>query len=220
MEKSVIIVAGGTGSRMKSDIPKQFLLLNGRPLLMHTISRFLQYDNVLRIVLVLPEARVSYWTELCREYNFSPGCTIVTGGETRFHSVRNGLAAVPDKGIVAVHDGARPLINAALIEKLFREALEKGSAVPCIPPSESVRLIGTEGSEILDRSSVRLIQTPQCFEASVLKRAYAEEYRESFTDDASVVESIGVDIHLTEGEPGNIKITSSFDLSMAEKLLQ
>jgi 2-C-methyl-D-erythritol 4-phosphate cytidylyltransferase len=220
MNKSVVIVAGGSGSRMNSEIPKQFLPLNGRPVLMHTVSRFLLFEESILIVLVLPEKQLSYWSGLRDEYNFHHNLRIVTGGETRFHSVQNGLREVLSEGIVAVHDGARPLVSPSLIARLFKAATEKGNAVPYTLPSESIRVEENGESKSLDRSACRLIQTPQCFRSQVLKEAYQTGYLPQFTDEASVAEYAGEKIHLVEGEAANIKITGPQDLFIAEALMR
>ena len=221
MEKYVIIVAGGKGLRMGSDIPKQFLAIKGKPILMHTMECFYEYNSQIRIILVLPEIQVAYWNQLCQQYNFSLPYQLVFGGETRYHSVSNGLSAISEKeALVAVHDGVRPFVSLKTIADTFVEAEKNGSAVPVIDCVDSVREIqsSTGDSFAKDRSSLKLVQTPQTFRISILRRAYSLPYTPLFTDDASVVEALGEKIYLTEGNRENIKVTTSFDLKIAEVL--
>ncbi len=209
---TIIIVAGGKGLRMKSEIPKQFLELNGKPVLMHTIKAFIDFDPEINIVLVLPEEQFSYWESLCRGHDFHPKYSRVAGGSTRFESVKNGLAIAPDTGLIGVHDGVRPFIRRETIERIFQAAAQKGNAIPAIAPSESIRIETDHENHVVDRATVRLIQTPQVFDAQLLKEAYNTSYRDGFTDDASVFEQAGHKIHLVEGQSGNIKITTPDDL--------
>lgn len=213
----IIIVAGGKGLRMGSDIPKQFLPVNGLPVLMRTIRRFREYSDDLEIILVLPKAQQEYWQELCSEYHFDERYRIADGGATRFHSVSNGLALVPDdaEGVVGVHDGVRPFPSVEVIGRCYETAREKGTAIPVIPVVETVRHIKGEESETVPRDTYRLVQTPQSFDIQLLKRAYRQEHTDMFTDDASVVESMGEKITLVEGNRENIKITTPFDLKIA-----
>jgi 2-C-methyl-D-erythritol 4-phosphate cytidylyltransferase len=211
-----IIVAGGSGSRMQSGVPKQFLELCGRPILMHSIARFA--DEGIRIVVVLPSPQIGYWKELCGRYGFTWPHDMVDGGITRFHSVKNGLSMLSGKGLVAVHDGVRPLVSRQTITGCFREAASYGNAVPVVPVIDSVREVSGLTSRMLDRSALRLIQTPQVFDIALLKKAYEQEYTPTFTDDASVFEKAGHAIHLTEGNVENIKITAPNDLVIAEAL--
>ena len=204
---------------MRSDIPKQFLLLEGKPVLMHTITKFYLSDPAVEIILVLPAGQVPYWEELCRKYGFTIPVSLVHGGETRFHSVKNGLERVTEPGVVGVHDGVRPLLSPGLISALYASALEKGNCIPCTLPHESLRMQEEGRNYALDRSRCRLIQTPQCFDAALLKKAYEAEYRREFTDDATVVEAAGGTIYLHEGEPENIKITTPADLAVASVLI-
>jgi 2-C-methyl-D-erythritol 4-phosphate cytidylyltransferase len=220
MKKTAIIVAGGTGTRMKHDIPKQFLLLYGVPVLMHTITCFYTYDRNLELIIALPERYREYWKDLCAEHGFEIKHGVVNGGLTRFDTVKNSLAAVQNKGLVAIHDGVRPLVSQAVIERCFTMAAEKGSAIPCIPVSESLRVRNGDHSEPVDRLPYRLIQTPQVFRWEILKKAYESEYLPEFTDDAGVVEKAGFEVTLVEGNPENIKITTPFDLLIAEALLK
>lgn len=213
----IIIVAGGKGLRMGSDIPKQFLPLNGRPVLMRTMERFRSYSERLNIILVLPESQQGYWQELCREHAFGVEYLMATGGETRFHSVRNGLALIADeaRGVVGVHDGVRPFPSPEVIGRCYEAARKSGAAIPVVPVVETLRHV-TGGT--VPRSDYRLVQTPQAFDIQLLKRAYRQEYTEAFTDDASVVESLGHAIELVEGNRENIKITTPWDLVVAESL--
>ncbi len=220
LEKIALIVAGGTGKRMKSQIPKQFLLLNGLPVLMHTLDKFYRYDMGMRIILVLPEDEVTAWKELCTIHGFAIKHEIVTGGETRFHSIRKNLDNIPADCLVAVHDGVRPLVSPDTIHRCFIMAAEKGNAVPCIEIPESLRIVDEQGNRPADRTKYRLIQTPQVFNSSLLKESYHQEYHPRFTDDASVVESMGYKINLVDGNPENLKITLHQDLGIAEFLLK
>lgn len=217
----VIIVAGGKGLRMGTDIPKQFLPVGGKPVLMRTVSRFREYDSGLGIILVLPREQHGYWDRLCREYGFSVPCTVAEGGETRFHSVRNGLAMIPDTacGVVGVHDGVRPFVSVEVIKRCFDTARKCFAAVPVVPVVETVRHIETSGqTRTVPRGDFRLVQTPQTFDIELLKRAYRQPFRSDFTDDASVVEALGHEVEIVEGNRENIKITTPFDLEVAEIL--
>jgi len=208
----VIIVAGGKGTRMKADIPKQFMLLSGKPVLMRTVEAFVGFDPDIRIILVLPEDQFSYWDDLCTEHSFSLKHLKVAGGLTRFDSVKNGLAIASDQGLIGVHDGVRPFIHPDTIRRIYQEAKNSGNAIPAIPPAESVRIETKASNHIVDRSTVRLIQTPQVFQAKDLKKAYNQQYQNTFTDDASVLEAAGYKINLVEGQTGNLKITTKEDL--------
>ena len=214
MRNAVIIVAGGKGLRMGGDIPKQFLVVDGMPILMHTISRFAEWDGTMEIVVVLPESQQQYWRELCREYGFDIHHTIATGGKERFHSVKNGLAVVPAEcGLVAVHDGVRPYVSHETIARCFDAAARYGAAVPVTPVVETIRHIEPDGRSItVPRADYRLVQTPQVFRTDLLRRAYEQEFTTAFTDDASVVEAMGIEVTLVEGNRENIKITTPADL--------
>lgn len=217
----VIIVAGGKGTRMGSDIPKQFLPVNGLPVLMQTIKRFKEYDDNLEIILVLPKEQHEYWCELCKKHRFTSTYTVADGGETRFHSVKSGLAMIPDdaEGVVGVHDGVRPFPSVEVIRNCFETARTAKAVVPVIPIFETlIHVDGQGNSETVPRDSYRLVQTPQAFDIQLLKRAYKQPYQDSFTDDASVVDNIGQEITLIEGNRENIKITTPFDLRMARIL--
>lgn len=213
-----IIVAGGKGLRMGADLPKQFLPVGGKPVLMRTLEAFYAYNPAMRIVLVLPCDQQDYWQKLCREHGFSLPHMVADGGETRFHSVRNGLRLVEAPGWVAVHDGVRPFVSQEVIARCFRLAAEKRAVVPVVPVVETLRQIEGDSSRTVSRDAYRLVQTPQVFDSALLKEAYAQPYTPAFTDDASVVEAMGVPVYLTEGNRENIKITTPFDLKVAETL--
>lgn len=220
MNKYAIIVAGGKGQRMGSDIPKQFLQLAGRPVLMYTLEAFKAYEPDINLLLVLPEHQQAYWKRLCDEHDFTMDCLLATGGQTRFHSVSNGLALIPDtNALVAVHDGVRPLVSTVVIERAFMLAALHGAAIPVMPVVESLRLLKDEASCSVNRSSYRLVQTPQVFRLSLLRRAYEQAYQADFTDDASVVEALGHKISLVEGNRENIKLTMPEDLLWAEAFM-
>ena len=244
----VIIVAGGKGLRMGSDIPKQFLPIGGKPVLMRTLERFREYSPTLQIILVLPKAQQDYWKQLCEEYHFNVEYQLADGGETRFHSVQHGLALIPDEteGVVGVHDGVRPFPSIEVIRNCYETAREKKAVIPVIPVVETLRQIISkddrtnrtaeqteEGGKVLQsyspcnkisqtvpRNEYRLVQTPQTFDIQLLKAANRQPYNDGFTDDASVVESYGHAITLVEGNRENIKITTPFDITIAEALLQ
>jgi 2-C-methyl-D-erythritol 4-phosphate cytidylyltransferase len=223
VKKYCIIVAGGSGRRMKSAIPKQFLLLEGQPLLMHTIERFSSFEATMEIILVLPAEYHAHWKELCLEYSFDIIHKVVAGGEERFHSVKAGLAVVNKMAatediLVAIHDGVRPLVSHDTIWRCFADAEEFGNAVPFIEPADSVRLLAGDDSKPVARTEVRLIQTPQVFLGSVILNAYERDFDPSFTDDATVAEASGIKIHLTHGNRENIKITTPGDLAVAQIL--
>ena len=221
-EKYVIIVAGGKGIRTGWDLPKQFMLLNGKPVLMHTITAFYDYDPAIRIILVLPEDYTFHWSQLCSDFKFDIKFQVVTGGSTRFQSVRRGLEKVERGALVGVHDGVRPLIDRQLITKLYETAATCKGAYPGIPLIDSIReLDGERESHAVDRSKYRLVQTPQVFLSDVLIDAYKQEYKSDFTDDVSVVEAAQtICPAMVEGSPDNIKITSQADLMVAETLMR
>lgn len=218
----VIIVAGGKGLRMGGDIPKQFLPIGGKPVLMRTLERFREYSPTLSIILVLPQAQQEYWKELCQEYSFTVEHTIANGGETRFHSVQNGLAMIPDgeQGVVGVHDGVRPFVSTEVIHRCYDTARTAKAVIPVTPVVETLRYVGGKGAyrNVL-RSDYRLVQTPQTFDIQLLKEANRQEYSEVFTDDASVVEGIGATVTMVDGNRENVKITTPFDLKIAEALI-
>ena len=223
MEKYAIIVAGRKGLRMNADVPKQFIPIKGKPVLMRTIEAFVRYDAAIHVILALPSAQIDYWNDLCAEYAFplAAGIQVVEGGETRFHSVRNALRTVDAhvESLVAVHDGVRPFVSIGTISSAFDEAARSGAAVPVVDSVDSVRELNADGSVAKDRSKLKLVQTPQVFLSSVLKSAYRQEFSSLFTDDASVVEADGHPIVLTSGNRENIKITTPFDLKVADVLV-
>ena len=225
----VIIVAGGKGLRMGSDIPKQFLPIGGKPVLMRTLERFRAYSEALQIILVLPESQQDYWQELCQQYEFQVDYQIANGGKTRFHSVQNGLALIPDdaEGVVGVHDGVRPFPSIEVIRNCYETARTAKAVIPVIPIVETVRQIllnnpntpSNPGSITVPRDQYRLVQTPQTFDIQLLKAANRQPYNDGFTDDASVVESFGRQITLVEGNRENIKITTPYDITVAEAII-
>lgn len=221
MEDYIIIVAGGKGLRMGSDIPKQFLPIGGKPVLMRTLERFREYSPTLQIILVLPKAQQEYWEKLCQKHNFTVAYQLADGGETRFHSVQHGLALIPDdaEGVVGVHDGVRPFPSIDVIRRCYETARTQKAVIPVIPVVETVRHLKGETSETVPRNDYRLVQTPQCFDIQLLKAANRQPYNDGFTDDASVVEAYGFDITLVEGNRENIKITTPYDLKIAEVLI-
>ena len=218
----IIIVAGGKGLRMGSDIPKQFLPVCGLPVLMRTIRRFREYSADINIILVLPKAQQAYWQSLCKEYHFDERYSIADGGETRFHSVSNGLSLIPDdaEGVVGVHDGVRPFPSIDVIAGCYETARHQGAVIPVIPVVETVRHLEGDDSKTVSRDEYRLVQTPQTFDIQLLKRAYRQQFTPMFTDDASVVEALGNTITLVEGNRENIKITTPFDLKIASAILR
>ncbi|MNK22087.1 putative 2-C-methyl-D-erythritol 4-phosphate cytidylyltransferase 2 [compost metagenome] len=221
MKFYAIIVAGGSGKRMQTAVAKQFLLLNDKPVMMHTLQAFYLSEVQPEIILVLAKAEHEYWKDLCYKYNFDIPHTLVEGGDERFHSVRNGLMTIKEDSVVAIHDAVRPIVNHSLITKTFRDALEAGNAIPCVKPSDSVReLQDDSSSKIIDRDKLVLIQTPQTFDLGQLRIAYQQSFSTKFTDDASVVEAAGFPINLIEGNRSNIKITFPEDLELASFLLK
>ena len=224
MQKYAIIVAGGKGLRMGGELPKQFIPIEGRPVLMRTLDTFHACDPSIQIILVLPRDHQPYWQELCREYHFAVPHRIADGGATRFHSVQNGLAQVDDidEALVGVHDGVRPFVSQKVVDDCFREAWIHGAAIPMIELQDSLRhIVGGNGvTEVVRRDRYRLVQTPQVFKLSVLRRAYEQRFVETFTDDASVVEAAGMQVVAVEGNRENIKLTTPFDLMVAKTLME
>lgn len=216
--KTVIIVAGGRGRRMNGDIPKQFLPVNGIPVLMKTISCFYRYSKKINIILVLPKDEAETWKNLCISYKFDIPHKIAEGGAERFFSVKNALALVGDNEIVAIHDGVRPFVSNETIERCFNEAENSGAAIPVMPLTESIRYFSDNESKAVPRDEYKIVQTPQVFKSKILLAAYAQEYSPHFTDDASVVEKWGHKIIAVEGNRENIKITTPFDMLIAEVL--
>lgn len=218
MQLYVVIVAGGSGKRMGAEMPKQFLELAGRPVLMHTIERFKSFNEAIEIITVLPEDQIRHWIELQEKYSFTVPQTLVKGGLARFYSVRNGLQFVNVPGLVAIHDGVRPFVSIETIKRCFETAEKHGNAIPSISITESLRMISGKRSHPINRLLVRQIQTPQVFSAELLKKAYRQDYKPEFTDDATVLESIGEKINLVEGNRENIKITNPEDLLISKAL--
>jgi 2-C-methyl-D-erythritol 4-phosphate cytidylyltransferase len=219
MKKFVLIVAGGSGTRMNSNLPKQFIEINGRPVLMHTFDAFCKYDADLEFVLVLPETQVKTWANLCESHRFKIKHKIATGGDTRFYSVKNGLDLIPNSGIVFIHDGVRPLVSVKTLQHCFETANQKGNALPVVSVPESIRMKVGEESKAVDRSKYYLVQTPQTFQTSLIKNAYQNADSDLFTDDATVLEQTGETIHLVEGNRENIKITFPEELFLAMAIL-
>ena len=222
MERYAILVAGGKGLRMGGDIPKQFLPIGGKPVLMRTIEVFCQAYPDIHIILVLPVSQQDYWQQLCQDYHFTIPAQIADGGETRFHSVINGLKLIPEgtEGIVGVHDGVRPFVSVETIHRCYDEAVEFGAVVPVISVVETVRQLIKDGTSVtVPRDEYKLVQTPQTFRISLLKEAYQQPYTSFFTDDASVVEALGKPVHLVEGNRENIKITTPADIRFVNGLL-
>lgn len=217
-----IIVAGGKGLRMGADIPKQFLEVGGKPILMHTIQRFADYDAKMQIILVLPHEQQDYWRQLCSQYGFTVPHIIVDGGDTRFQSCKNGIMAIPGdvtEGVVGIHDGVRPFVSAEVIKRCYETAREEYAAIPVMPVVDTLRFVDRHGGgKNVYREDYRIVQTPQAFDLSLIRQAYAQPYGESFTDDASVVESLGCSVRMVEGNRENIKITTQFDLKVARQL--
>jgi 2-C-methyl-D-erythritol 4-phosphate cytidylyltransferase len=220
MDLYVVIVAGGSGKRMGTETPKQFLELAGRPVLMHTIERFKSFSDTIEIITVLPENQLRFWLDIQKKHSFSILHTLVKGGSNRFLSVRNGLEFVKSPGLVAIHDGVRPFVSIDTIKRCFETAEKYGNAIPAISPTESLRIITDQGSVPVSRFNVKQIQTPQVFNAELIKKAYLQEYSHDFTDDATVLEKTGEKIHLIEGNRENIKITNPEDLVISSALLQ
>ncbi|NOT50474.1 MAG: 2-C-methyl-D-erythritol 4-phosphate cytidylyltransferase [Chitinophagaceae bacterium] len=219
MKKYAIIVAGGTGARMGVNLPKQFMLLKGRPVLYYTIKTFLESYDDLQIILVLPAEYISTGQEIITGYFDTGRIQITAGGTTRFQSVKNGLELVNDESVIFVHDGVRCLLSKELIHRCYQKALNAGSAIPVIVSKDSVRLMTDKGSEVFDRNKVMLVQTPQTFLSKIILPAFKADYKEPFTDEATVVEASGISVSLIEGEENNIKITRPVDLLIAEKIL-
>lgn len=218
MERSVIIVAGGSGRRMGAAVPKQFLLLGGKPLLCHAISAFHGFNPAMQLIVVLPNEQTGAWQALCATHNFQVPHAVVHGGTERFHSVREGLKLVQHDGVVAVHDGVRPLVSMELIANCFSAAEQHGAAIPVVPLSSSVRMVEDGSSRALDRSQLRIVQTPQCFRVPLLRKAFELPYDLAFTDEATLAERSGTAVQLVEGDERNIKVTTPIDLHVAETL--
>ena len=230
MKTAVILVAGGNGTRMGGETPKQFLLLGGMPLLMHTVRCFSEALPQVKMIVVLPEGQTTHWASLCEEYAFTIEHTVVSGGKTRFHSVKNGLEETADCDYIGVHDGVRPLAAQGLIVRVWEAAQNFGAAIPVIPLTDSIREVVycdscQDKSEIIDskpadRNRFAAVQTPQFFRQSILVKAYEQDYSAHFTDDASVVEAAGYEVSLVPGDPANLKVTTPVDLALAEVLIK
>jgi 2-C-methyl-D-erythritol 4-phosphate cytidylyltransferase len=219
MKLYAVIVAGGSGKRMHAELPKQYLEIAGRPVLMHTLEKFKAFNEDIEIITVLPENQLRYWGELQKKYSFSVQHTLVKGGRARFFSVRNGLKFVEAPGLVAIHDGVRPFVSIETIKRCFETAGRQGNAIPVISPSDSIRMVTEEENKPISRLHVKQVQTPQVFDAELIKKAYKQEYLPEFTDDATVLEKTGVKINLVEGNRENIKITNPEDLIISAALL-
>jgi 2-C-methyl-D-erythritol 4-phosphate cytidylyltransferase len=219
MKKYAIIVAGGMGSRMKVNIPKQFLHLKNKPILFYTLDTFLKSFEELQIILVLPQDYIEAGQEIINEYFNQDRIKITVGGDTRFQSVKNGLQLITEDSIVFVHDGVRCLLSVDLIHRCYQSAVEFGSAIPVINSKDSVRLVLEQGNEALERDRVKLVQTPQTFQSKILLPAFGVDYQDKFTDEATVVEAFGMKVHLVVGEEQNIKITQPIDLLLAEGIM-
>lgn len=219
MDHSIIITAGGTGKRMGGNLPKQFLLLAGKPVLFHTIQRFHEFDPTAEIILSLPAEWLDYWENLCEIHDFPVTHQVVEGGKERFHSIKNALAMATGN-VIAVHDGVRPFASLETIHNCFEMAKAKGNAVPVVEMKESLREVSASSSKALIRSHYRLVQTPQVFIADILRKAYEQDFYDGITDDASLVEALGITIELVPGNETNIKITNPSDLLFAEVILK
>jgi len=219
MKLYAVIVAGGHGKRMGSELPKQYLELAGKPVLMRTLERFKAFDESIELITVLPENQLLFWAELQKKYSFDIPHTIVKGGKARFYSVRNGLNFIDVPGLVAIHDGVRPFVSIDTIKRCFQMAEKLGNSVPVISPTESMRVLTETGSRPVNRLNLKIVQTPQVFNAEIIKKAYKQDYLPEFTDDASVLEKTGVKINLIEGNRENIKITTPEDLVISSALL-
>ena len=215
----IVIVAGGKGLRMGSETPKQFLPINGKPVLMYTIERFHHYDAEMKIIVVLPQDQQAMWHKLCEKHAFNIEHQVANGGETRFESSKNGLAMIPDSddGLVGFHDGVRPFVSEETIKRCFDEAQKTCAAIPVLPVIDSLRQVDQNGnSKSVDRSAFRSVQTPQVFNIAMVKMAFVQPFQATFTDDATVMEQFGCKVSLVEGNSENIKITTPFDLKVAE----
>jgi 2-C-methyl-D-erythritol 4-phosphate cytidylyltransferase len=220
MKKYAVIVAGGIGARMNSAIPKQFMFIKDKPVLFYTLDTFLKAFDDMQVILVLPEDHIAIGQEIIDGFFDDRKIQIITGGRTRFHSVQNGLSLVEDESIIFVHDGVRCLVTVDLIRRAYEAAIEFGTAIPCVASKNSVRVITDDTNRAINREQVMLIQTPQTFHSKILLPAYKIDYKDKYTDEASVVEAYGLKVHLIEGEENNIKITTPLDMILAENLLK
>jgi 2-C-methyl-D-erythritol 4-phosphate cytidylyltransferase len=221
MNRYAIIVAAGSGARMGAPVPKQFLEIGGKPILMHTLNRFLEFDSTIRILVVLHPDYVARWRALCEQHGFAASHEIVLGGSERFYSVQKAVQTITDQdeSIIGIHDAVRPMVSVATLENCYSIAREKGNAVPAIAVNDSMRVVDAAGNHSIDRSSLRIIQTPQCFNLMLLRKAFLQDYKPEFTDDASVVEALGERVELVEGNRENIKITTPEDLQWLSLML-
>jgi 2-C-methyl-D-erythritol 4-phosphate cytidylyltransferase len=220
MKKYAIIVAGGTGTRVLGEVPKQFMLLSGKPVILYSIEAFYAFDPTIQIILVIHPDYLFFWEQMIGEFKISIPFQVVSGGKTRFDSVKNGLKLIEDDGLVAIHDAARPVISAEFIGRLFSVTSTFGSAIPVVAINDTIRIIDGDSSRQQDRTFLRAVQTPQLFKVSELQRAYLQAYQANFTDDGSVMEAAGFPVKLTEGRQGNLKITHLVDIAVAEVLLK
>ncbi len=220
MNRGCIIVAGGNGSRMGSEVPKQFISIAGRPLLMHTIENFFHFDATIQLIVVLPKNEAASWKNLCLQHNLTIPHQVISGGNTRFQSVKNGLTMLHDCELIAIHDGVRPLVSHETLRRCFDSALKLGAAIPVLPVNESIRVGTMDKSSPADRSQIFLVQTPQIFQSSIIRESYNQSWIPEFTDDASVVEYSGKPVNMVMGNRENIKITYPEDLDIATLLLQ
>lgn len=221
MKKCAIIVAGGSGTRMGAPLPKQYLEIGGKPILMYTLQKFYKYSSDITLILVIPASDNELWRNLCGQYDFTVPHKVVAGGNSRFQSVKNGLSALDtDHDIVAIHDGVRPFVSRGVIQKSYEEAARSGSAIAVIPLKDSLRIIHDSGSAFQDRRNFRLVQTPQTFQVAKILKAFDTEELSIFTDDATVYEHQGWEVSLIDGNPENIKITTPEDLDYADYLLK
>ncbi len=219
-QRFALIMAGGKGLRMNAPMPKQFLEIAGKPVIMHTIETFFNFDPEISLIVVLPPDQIEYWQQLCKKYAFSINHLIAPGGETRFHSVKNGLNFISTPSLVAVHDAVRPLVSAETISRCFEKAEKADAAIPVIELVDSIREITDDKSKTVNRNNFRLVQTPQVFDGEILLKAYDQVFNSLFTDDASVAESLGINIYLVDGNRENIKITTQMDLTFAEMIMK
>lgn len=220
MKKYAIIVAGGKGERMQQDMPKQFICLGNKPILMHTLAGFYKFDSSIELILVLPQAQFEFWNELCVKHKFEIPYQLTAGGATRFHSVSNGLALVPNDCLVGVHDGVRPFVSVETLKRCYTAAETLKAVIPVVDAVDSIRFIDEKGNNAVDRSKYKMVQTPQVFHSDLLKKAFTQTYSPLFTDDASVVEGIGEHVNIVEGNRENIKITTPYDLLIGEAILK
>ncbi|MFH0893319.1 MAG: 2-C-methyl-D-erythritol 4-phosphate cytidylyltransferase [Bacteroidota bacterium] len=220
MKKNIIIVAGGTGSRMNAALPKQFLCIAGEPVLYHTLRAFQNFENGIRIIIAMHADYKTLWEDLCTKHSITIPHELVSGGETRFDSVKNALAIADDNCMIGIHDAVRPFVDKETIFQAFKIAEQYGAAIPVIVPTDSLRRLGNEESHSVDRRDFRIVQTPQCFRSELIKKAYLNPRRDQYTDDASVASDAGMRIMLTPGNARNIKITEPLDLLFAESILK